>query len=119
MTDLDTDRGGRTNGSATSTSTLPADAVAVANDFGQRAVGAAQSTARGLDGALRRLDDESEGSLTIGAAFSLGVASGLLLGGGPRLLALAAGAPGVAMALALLRRTDALRPSTGSRTLKA
>ena len=118
MTDLDTSRGSRGNGATSTGTTLPADAVAVASDFGQRAVGAAQTTARGLDGALKRLDDESEGTLTIGAAFSLGVASGLLLGGGPRLLALVAGAPGVAMALTLLRRTEVLRPGTG-RPVKA
>src|SRR3712207_6308340 len=107
MTDIDTGRSGRTNGATADTggSTLPADAVAAASDIGQRAVGAAQTTARGLDEALRRLDDESEGTLTIGAAFSLGLASGLLIGGGPRLLAVVAGAPGIAMALTLLRRT--------------
>jgi|SoiMethySBSTD1v2_1073268.scaffolds.fasta_scaffold394234_2 hypothetical protein len=116
MTETETGQGGR-NGSTT---TLPADAVAVASDFSQRAVGAAQTTARNLDGALKRLDDESEGSLTIGAAFSLGVASGLLIGGGPRLLAVIAGAPGIAMALALLRRTDVLDArSTTSRSTKA
>jgi glucokinase len=116
MTEMETTQEGR-NGS---TMTLPADAVAVANDFGQRAMGAAQTTARNLDGALKRLDDESEGSLTIGAAFSLGVASGLLIGGGPRLLAVIAGAPGIAMALALLRRTEVLQTSsTSSRASKA
>jgi hypothetical protein len=106
MTEMETGQGGRSNGS---TVTLPDDAVAVASDFSQRAMGAAQTTARNLDGALKRLDDESEGSLTIGAAFSLGVASGLLIGGGPRFLAVVAGAPGIAMALALLRRTDVLQ----------
>ena len=108
MTEMETGQGGRSNGSG-STVTLPDDAMAVASDFGQRAMGAAEMTARSLDGALKRLDDESEGSLTIGAAFSLGVASGLLIGGGPRLLAVIAGAPGIAMALALLRRTDVLQ----------
>jgi hypothetical protein len=116
MTEMETGQGGR-NGA---TVTLPSDAVAVASDFSQRAVGAAQTTARNLDGALKRLDDESEGSLTIGAAFSLGVASGLLIGGGPRLLAVIAGAPGIAMALALLRRTEVLQTgSTSSRSSKA
>ena len=109
MTDVDTgrtSRAGRTNGSTT---TLPAEAAAVANDLGQRAMGAAQTTYRGLDDALRRLDTEAEGTLTIGAAFSLGVSAGLLLGGGPRLLILVAGAPGIAMALALLRRSDSMQ----------
>jgi len=110
MTEMETGQAGRSNGS---TVTLPADAVAVAGDLSQRAVGAAQTTARNLDGALKRLDDESEGSLTIGAAFSLGVASGLLIGGGPRLLAVIAGAPGIAMALALLRRTEVLQGNAG------
>jgi hypothetical protein len=111
MTDLDTTTR-RTNGGTTR---LPNEAAAMAADVGQRAMGAAQSTARGLDDALRRLDDESEGTLTIGAAFSLGMAAGLLLGGGPRLLVAAAGTPGIAMALALLRRTDAIGPVTSAR----
>src|SRR4051794_36801023 len=114
MTEMETGQGGRSNGAGGTTVTLPADAVAVASDFSQRAVGAAQTTARNLDGALKRLDDESEGSLTIGAAFSLGVASGLLIGGGPRLLAVVAGAPGIAMALALLRRTEVLQTNATS-----
>lgn len=111
MTETDTGRAGRagrTNGSTTAT--LPADAAAMASDLGQRAMGAAQTTAKGLDDALRRLDTESEGTLTIGAAFSLGLAAGLLLGGGPRLLVLATATPGIAMALALLRRTEGLQP---------
>ena len=106
MTDVDTTRGSR-NGAAT----LPTDAAAMASDLSQRAMGAAQTTARGLDDALRRLDTESEGTLTIGAAFSLGLSAGLLLGGGPRLLVLATATPGIAMALALLRRTEAISPS--------
>jgi hypothetical protein len=116
MTEMETGQAGRSNGS---TVTLPDDAVAVASDFGQRAMGAAQTTARNLDGALKRLDDESEGSLTIGAAFSLGVASGLLIGGGPRFLAVIAGAPGIAMALALLRRTEGLQANAPLKSTKA
>ena len=115
MTELETGREGR-NGS---TMTLPADAMAVANDVGQKAASAAQVTARSLDDALKRLDQESEGTLTIGAAFSLGLASGLLIGGGPRLLAVVAGAPGVAMALTLLRRTEAIQGSRSVRPAKA
>jgi hypothetical protein len=103
MTETTTTR--RTNGGM---ATLPGDAAAVASDLRQRAVGAAQSTARGLDDALRRLDQESEGTLTIGAAFSLGMAAGLLLGGGPRLFVLFVGTPGIAMALTLLRRNETI-----------
>jgi hypothetical protein len=112
MTEIDsgrTSRAGRTNGS---TATLPADAAAMASDISQKAMGAAQTTARGLDDALRRLDSESEGTLTIGAAFSLGLSAGLLLGGGPRLLVLATATPGIAMALALLRRTEGLQTTS-------
>jgi len=121
MTETEIGQKARSNGSgSTSAATLPGDAVAAASDLGERAVGAAQATARGLDGALKRLDDESEGSLTIGAAFSLGLASGLLIGGGPRFLAVIAGAPGIAMALALLRRTEGIQTSlTSSRSSKA
>jgi hypothetical protein len=114
MTEIETSRSnkaGRTNGSSTATATLPADAAAMASDIGQKAMGAAQTTAKGLDDALRRLDTESEGTLTIGAAFSLGLSAGLLLGGGPRLLVLATATPGIAMALALLRRTEGLQPT--------
>jgi hypothetical protein len=115
MTEIDTGRAGRTNGA---TATLPNDAAAIASDISQKAMGAAQTTYRGLDDALRRLDTESEGTLTIGAAFSLGLSAGLLLGGGPRLLVLATATPGIAMALALLRRTEALSTTPGT-TAKA
>ena len=87
------------------------EATAVASDVGQRVADAAQTSMHGLDGALKRLDDEPEATLTIGAAFSLGLATGLLAGGGPRILALVCAIPGVAMALTLLRRSEAARVS--------
>ena len=95
------------------TATLPPQVAEIATDLGQKATDAARSSVRGLDEALRRLDEESEGSLTVGAAFSMGLACGVLLGGGPRLLALVAGAPGIAMSLTLLRRAEAARRSKG------
>lgn len=109
MTDIDTSRSGR-NGA---TATLPNDAAAIANDLSQKAMGAAQTTYRGLDDALRRLDTESEGTLTIGAAFSLGLSAGLLLGGGNRLFVLVTAAPGIAMSLALLRRSEGTQAAMG------
>ena len=87
-------------------SSAASTAAAVASDVAHNAASTAQASIQGLDGALKRLDAEPDQTLTIGAAFSLGVAAGLLLGGGPRLLALATAAPGIAMALTLLGRQD-------------
>lgn len=98
--------GGRTADAANALSSAASSAASVASDVAQNAASATHASIQGLDGALKRLDDEPDQTLTIGAAFSLGVAAGLLLGGGPRLLALATAAPGIAMALTLLRRTQ-------------
>jgi hypothetical protein len=50
------------------------------------------------------LEARSPNQLRLGAGFCLGVATGLLIAGGPRLLVLLAGVPATAMALVLLGR---------------
>lgn len=65
---------------------------------------AAASTRTALDEAARRLGSGSDEALTIGTAFSLGLATGLLVGGGNRLLILGSLVPVAAMGMTLLDR---------------
>jgi hypothetical protein len=65
---------------------------------------AAASTRTALDEAARRLQGGSDEALTIGTAFSLGLATGLLLAGGNRLLILGSLIPMAAMGMTLLDR---------------
>jgi hypothetical protein len=63
-----------------------------------------EATGEAARSAARALDQQSSSQLKVGAAFSIGVATGLLVGGGPRILVVLAGLPGVAMLMALADR---------------
>jgi hypothetical protein len=99
--------GGAVRGAADQASRAAADAAAELAARAPEAVGVARGA---IDQASRRIDEGSDASLIVGAAFSLGLATGLLLGRGPRLLVHATAIPGRAMALSLLERMPR-RPS--------
>ena len=65
---------------------------------------AAATTRAAVDEAARRLSAGSDASLTVGAAFSLGLALGLLAGGANRILVTLALIPAAAMGMTLLDR---------------
>jgi hypothetical protein len=91
-----------------------ADEVAgAAGSFVNALPEAAASTRAAMDEAARRIEGGSDETLTIGTAFSLGLATGLLVGGGSRLLVLGALVPVAAMGLTLLDRSS--RSRRGSR----
>jgi hypothetical protein len=70
---------------------------------------AAANTRAAVDEAARLIDGGSDEMLTIGTTFSLGLATGLLVGGAPRLLVAGALVPVAAMGLTLLDRGSAKR----------
>lgn len=75
-----------------------------AETVGARLPEAAATTRAAVDEATRRMNAGSDEALTIGTTFSLGMALGLLVGGGNRLLVTIALIPAAAMGLTLLDR---------------
>lgn len=67
---------------------------------------AAATTRAAVDEATRRLSTGSDASLTVGAAFSLGLALGMLAGGANRILVTLALIPAAAMGMTLLDRMN-------------
>jgi hypothetical protein len=65
---------------------------------------AAATTRTAVEEAARRMESGSDGALAVGAALSVGLAIGLLLGGGNRLLVALALIPATAMGFTLLDR---------------
>jgi hypothetical protein len=83
----------------------------VANEVSQRANAvaaklpeAAATTRSAVEEATRRMEGGSDEALAIGTSLSVGLAMGLLLGGGNRLLILLALIPAAAMGFTLLDR---------------
>jgi hypothetical protein len=92
-----------------------ADGVAgAAGNFMNALPDAAASTRAAVDEAARRIETGSDEMLTIGTTFSLGLATGLLVGGASRLLVLGAMVPAAAMGLTLLDRSSRTRRSSRS-----
>ncbi|HEY7522232.1 MAG TPA: hypothetical protein VH720_01065 [Candidatus Limnocylindrales bacterium] len=90
--------------------------VAVARDLADGMAGAAgtvvgalpdaaASTRAAIDDAARRLDGGSEEMLAVGATYALGLATGLLVGGAPRILVLASLLPVGAIGMTLVNRS--------------
>ena len=75
-----------------------------ANTIAARLPEAAATTRAAVDEAARRIETGSDQMLTVGATFSLGLAVGLLVGGGNRILVAAALVPTAAMGMTLLDR---------------
>ena len=97
----------------------------VANEVAERASAvaarlpdAAASTRTAVEEAARRMESGSDGALAVGASLSVGLAIGLLLGGGNRLLVALALIPATAMGFTLLDRY-AGRPGGSSITRKS
>jgi hypothetical protein len=97
----------------------------VANEVADRASAvaarlpdAAASTRTAVEEAARRMESGSDGALAVGASLSVGLAIGLLLGGGNRLLVALALIPATAMGFTLLDRY-AGRPGVSSMTRKS
>ncbi|HEY7737282.1 MAG TPA: hypothetical protein VH813_10855 [Candidatus Limnocylindrales bacterium] len=93
-----------------------AGTVAVARDLAEGIAGAAGTVAGALpeaaattraaiDDAAKRLDDGSDEILAVGATYALGLATGLLVGGAPRVLVLAALVPVGAVGMTLVNRS--------------
>ncbi|HET9347089.1 MAG TPA: hypothetical protein VFO05_15460 [Candidatus Limnocylindrales bacterium] len=83
----------------------------VANEVADRASAvaarlpeAAATTRTAVEEAARRMESGSDEALAVGAALSVGLAIGLLLGGGNRLLVVLALIPATAMGFTLLDR---------------
>jgi hypothetical protein len=75
----------------------------------------ARASRGAVDDMMRAIETGSDQQVTAGVSLSLGLAIGMLLGGAPRLLILAALAPVVVMGLALAeRRTGRTRSSASS-----
>jgi hypothetical protein len=75
---------------------------------------AAATTRAAVDEATRRLSTGSDASLTVGAAFSLGLALGMLAGGANRILVTLALIPAAAMGMTLLDRMNNRAKRTAS-----
>ena len=97
----------------------------VANEVAERASAvaarlpeAAATTRTAVEEAARRMESGSDEALAVGAALSVGLAIGLLLGGGNRLLVALALIPATAMGFTLLDRY-AGRPGGPSMTRKS
>jgi hypothetical protein len=77
-----------------------------------RAPEVANATRGAMTEAMRQMEAGSDQALTTGAAFALGAAMGLLVGGAPRLLVVATLVPVAAAGMILLDRRGAMgRPS--------
>jgi hypothetical protein len=91
-------------------------AVGTARDTAATAAAKAPEVATATRGAMseamRQMEAGSDQALTTGAAFALGAAMGLLVGGAPRLLVVATLVPVAAAGMILLDRRGAMgRPS--------
>jgi len=83
------------------------DTVAgVAGEVTARLPEAATTTREAIDEANRRVRQGSDETLRIVVGTSIGLASGLFLGGAPRILVLAALAPASLAGMALMERGD-------------
>lgn len=95
------------------------DAVGVVRDTAERAAARLPEVAANAQVAARdtqkALDAMPSQALIVGTSFSLGLATGLFVGGANRLLVALALAPAGAMAMTMLGREDAA-PTTGRRT---
>jgi hypothetical protein len=92
-----------------------ADGVAgAAGSFVNALPDAAASTRAAVDQAARRIEGGSDEMLLVGTTFSLGLATGLLVGGAGRLLVLGALVPVAAMGLTILDRSSRSRRSARS-----
>jgi hypothetical protein len=94
----------------------------VANEVAERASAvaarlpeAAATTRTAVEEAARRMESGSDEALAIGTSLSVGLAIGLLIGGGPRLLVALALIPATAMGFTLLDRYAGRTPSTSNR----
>jgi hypothetical protein len=77
-----------------------------------RAPEVANATRGAMTEAMRQMESGSDQALTTGAAFALGAAMGLLVGGAPRILIVASLVPVAAAGMILLdRRGGAGRPT--------
>ncbi len=74
-----------------------------------RAPEMANATRGAMTEAMRQMEAGSDQALTTGAAFALGAAMGLLVGGAPRLLVVASLVPVAAAGMILLDRRGAAR----------
>jgi hypothetical protein len=94
----------------------------VANEVAERASAvaarlpeAAATTRTAVEEAARRMESGSDEALAIGTSLSVGLAIGLLIGGGPRLLVALALIPATAMGFTLLDRYAGRTSSTSTR----
>jgi hypothetical protein len=94
----------------------------VANEVSQRASAvaarlpeAAATTRSAVEEATRRMEGGSDEALAVGTSLSIGLAMGLLLGGGNRLLVLLALIPAAAMGFTLLDRHGSARMNASTR----
>lgn len=105
-----------TSRSATDANDVATTAKGIATDVADRAVAAAQrlpeaanATGAQIERASQIIQSESDEVLAVGTSLSLGLAMGLLLGGGSRLLVILALIPATAMGFTLFDRHGGTR----------
>jgi hypothetical protein len=109
---------GRTNGSTTERDGVQAAITEVRGaieNVGRQVPSAARASRAAVDDMFRAIETGSDERVSAGVTLSLGLAIGMLLGGAPRLLILAALAPVAAMGLVLQdrrKRSGTARAST-------
>jgi ABC-type uncharacterized transport system ATPase subunit len=106
-----------TNGSDTtnrdSVQTAVAEVRGALENVGRQVPDVARASRRSIDEMFRAIETGSDERVSAGVTLSLGLAIGMLLGGAPRLLILAALAPVAAMGLVL---QDRRKRSASTRT---
>jgi hypothetical protein len=110
----------RTNGSSTERANVQgavAEVRGALENVGRSVPDVARASRAAVDDMFRAIETGSEERVSAGVTLSLGMAIGMLLGGAPRLLILAALAPVAAMGLVLQDRRK--RTSTGAARVTA
>jgi ABC-type uncharacterized transport system ATPase subunit len=107
----------RTNGSSTERGNIQAAVAEVRGaieNVGRSVPDVARASRTAVDDMFKAIETGSDERVSAGVTLSLGLAIGMLLGGAPRLLILAALAPVAAMGLVLQDRRK--RSASGSRS---